>query len=97
MRGLSMLLLMTGLGCGSFTNEPQLETRIDFAVSPPTAAVSDTLHLALTNRSTASVGYNLCFITIERRTLCSGGAGASAASVALDARAPHLTVTRIAD
>ena len=34
---------------------------------------------------------------VHRHKLRSGGAGASAASAAVDARAPHLTVTRIAD
>ena len=34
---------------------------------------------------------------VHRHQLRSGGAGASAASAAVDARAPHLMVTRVAD
>lgn len=61
------MLLGFALACGPLANEPQVPSGIGFAVTPASLSVRDTLHLTLTNNSTVSLGYNLCFITVERQ------------------------------
>lgn len=66
MRCLSSLVAVS-VSCGLVTDESKASPGIKLVVSPTALTVTDTLHLSLSNASTAPAGYNLCLVSLDRR------------------------------
>lgn len=64
---LSSVVAVVGLACRAVTDESQSPPGINLGVSPTTLIVTDTLHLSLSNVSTARAGYNLCWVSLDRK------------------------------
>lgn len=90
----SVLPLVVGLACRLATDGSQPLGKIHFFVSPSTATATDTLHVSLTNASTASAYYNLCFVPLEQRVdarWVPSGPSARACTMELRGLAPGRT------
>jgi hypothetical protein len=68
------------VACGLVTDESNAPPGIKLLVSPTALTVTDTLHLSLSNVSTARAGYNLCFVSLDRKVADRWAAFPSASS-----------------
>lgn len=66
MMKIATLPLLLSLSCSLVTDESQSPPGINLGVSPTTLTVTDTLHLSLSNVSTARAGYNLCWVSLDK-------------------------------
>ena len=67
MMKIATLPLLLSLACGLVTDASQAPAGIALVVSPTRLIVTDTLHLSLSNVSTAPAGYNLCWVSLQRK------------------------------
>ena len=66
MTSLSVLCLLLAAACQAASDVFQSLGEIHLVVNPSVLTTSDTLDVSLINRSSASVGYDLCFTSVEQ-------------------------------